>query len=586
MRTLRLLTLTCLLPLAAFAQSQPQTAAPPVAIDVENNVPVKMRDGIVLRADVYRPADDGRYPVLLTRSPYNKVNESGTCRKAAQRGYVCIAQDVRGRFASDGDWYTFRNEPNDGYDTVEWAAALPNSDGRVAMFGGSYVGATQWLAAVARPPHLVAIQPTVTASNYHDGWAYQGGALEQWFDESWTTGLAADTLRRAAESSKVKDLVPTLPLSSYPVLQVSKPAGLVPYYFDWLAHPDYDAYWKQWSIEEHYSGIAVASFGIGGWYDIFIRGTLRNYAGMRAHAATPWAREHQYLLIGPWFHGPMTGQAGEVDFGSAGALDRDTMLNWYDQLLKGAPPGKVQQRPVKIFVMGVNQWREEDDWPLARARSTRYYLHGGGHANSSSGDGALTSSSPRNEPADAFTYDPANPVPTHGGNLCCPNEQLPSGAFDQREVEKRNDVLVYTTLAFDKDFEVTGPHAAEIYISSSAQDTDVTAKLVDVWPNGFAQNLADSIQRLPYRDSPEKPELIQPGTIYKVTIDLGATSNVFRAGHRLRIEISSSNFPHFDRNLNTAESPEQGSKFEKAENRIYHDAAHPSAIVLPVIPAQ
>jgi putative CocE/NonD family hydrolase len=215
-----------------------------------------------------------------------------------------------------------------------------------------------------------------------------------------------------------------------------------------------------------------------------------------------------------------------------------------------------------------------------------YYLHGGGHANSSSGDGALTSSSPRNEPADAFTYDPANPVPTHGGNLCCPNEQLPSGAFDQREVEKRNDVLVYTTLAFDKDFEVTGPLAAEIYISSSAQDTDVTAKLVDVWPNGFAQNLADSIQRLPYRDSLEKPELIQPGTIYKVTIDLGATSNVFRAGHRLRIEISSSNFPHFDRNLNTAESPEQGSKFEKAENRIYHDAAHPSAIVLPVIPAQ
>ena len=546
-----------------------------------------MRDGVLLSADIYRPPGRGKHPVLLVRTPYDKNSEGESCRAAAEHGYVCISQDVRGRYASQGEWYPFKNESNDGYDTVEWAAALPYSDGQVGMFGESYVGATQWLAAISHPPHLVAIQPSVTASDYHDGWVYQGGALELWFDQSWTSILAVETLQRSAMNSiPALDWTRKLPESDFPVLHLENPANLAPYYFDWLAHPGDDAYWKQWSIEPHYSEMPLASLHVGGWYDVFLRGTLRNYTGMRAHAPKAWARDHQELTIGPWIHdGPMNGKAGSLDFGSAAAFDENqTILTWYDQIFKHENP---QGKRVRIFVMGINQWREEDDWPIPRTACTRYYLNSAGHANSSSGDGSLSAHLPGQSHFDAFTYDPANPVPTRGGSLCCLHDRVtqePSGVFDQAEIEKRNDVLIYTTAAFDQDFEVTGPLTAEIYISSSAADTDLTAKLVDVWPNGFVQNLADNIQRLRYRNAAEKPELLEPGKIYKVVIDIGATSNLFRVGHRLRLELSSSNFPRFDRNLNTAESPEHGTKFASAENRIYHDAEHPSAIVLPVIP--
>jgi uncharacterized protein len=493
---------------------------------------------------------------------------------------------VRGRYASDGEWYPFQNESNDGYDTIEWAAALPYSNDKVAMYGDSYVGATQWLAAIGHPPHLIAIQPALTASNYHDGWVYQGGAFEQWFAQSWTSILATETLHREAfKNIHAKEWAEQLPEAEFPVLKIRNITDLAPYYFDWLAHPNYDAYWQRWSIEEHYSDVSVASYHIGGWYDVFLLGTLRNYVGMRTHAGTRWARDNQRLTIGPWIHdGPMDGKAGSIDFGQTAAMDEGTaMLNWYDELFR--PGSRKQQKRVRIFVMGINQWREEDDWPLSRAQVTRYYLHSKTRANSSLGDGLLNTDSPTQEAADSFTYDPANPVPTHGGSLCCSREgdQIPSGAFDQRELEMRPDVLVYTTKPFVEDFEVTGLISAEIYVSSSVQDTDVTMKLVDVWPNGFAQNLADSVQRLRYRKSASRSELVRPGTVYQASIDVGATSNVFRAGHRLRVEVSSSNFPHFDRNLGTGENPGTSSTFVKATNRIYHDVEHPSAILLPVI---
>jgi uncharacterized protein len=554
-------------------------------IQIETSVHVKMRDGVSLAADVYHPADRKKHPVLLVRTPYDRASEAETCRLAAEHGYVCVTQDVRGRDASEGEWYPFKNESGDGYDTVEWAAALPDSNGRVAMFGSSYVGATQWLAAVAHPPHLVAIFPIVTASDYHDGWVYQGGALELWFDQTWTSILALDTLQRSAtKNTPNMKWTYLLPESSFPVLEINKPQPLAPYYFDWLMHPTFDAYWRPWSIEPHYSEMPVAAHHVGGWYDIFLRGTLRNYIGMRAHAATEWARDHQYLTIGPWIHdGPMNGKAGDLDFGSHTFDESGETVTWYDRFFQRSPS---QLKRVKIFVMGINQWREEDDWPLPHTSYTRYFLHSAGRANSTSRNGSLSVEGPIDERADAFTYDPANPVPTHGGALCCfhdPVVQEPSGAFDQREIEKRNDVLVYTTQAFDHNFEVTGPVSAEIYISSSARDTDLTAKLIDVWPNGFAQNLVDNIQRLRFRNSPDRAELLDPGKIYKIQFEIGATSNVFLPGHRLRVEVSSSNFPRFDRNLNTAESPEHGSKFVTAHNRIYHDAEHPSAIVLPVI---
>lgn len=585
MGRLRLLALATLLGVCA-AQS---TTTP--AIQVDPDVRVVMRDGVTLIASIYRPATQGKFPVLLVRTPYDRASEEDTCRVAAEHDYICVTQDVRGRYASEGEWYPFKNESNDGYDTVEWAAGLPESNGKVAMFGESYVGATQWLAAMARPPHLIAIQPSLTASDYHDGWVYQGGALELWFDQSWTSILALDTLQRAAvRDSPISEWTKLLPESGFPVLQLSSPQKLASYYFDWLSHPAYDAYWKRWSIEEHYSEMPIAAHHVAGWYDVFLRGTLRNYIGMKTHAPTPWARDHQELTIGPWIHdGPMNGKAGEIDFGRDAAFDRNQeILAWYDAILK-SPAIPEKHKPVKIFVMGINQWREEDDWPLPRTVYTHYYLHSGGRANSSSGDGGLNSSLPTGEPYDSFNYDPASPVPTRGGGLCCVHDsvvQQPSGVFDQRELEKRNDVLVYTTAAFEGNVELTGPIRADIFISSSAADTDIAAKIVDVWPNGFAQNLTDNIQRLRFRNSSDHAELLQPGQIYKIQFEIGAISNVFLPGHRLRVEISSSNFPHFDRNLNTEESPEQGSKFIRATNRIYHDPERPSALVLPVIPAK
>jgi putative CocE/NonD family hydrolase len=583
MKHRRILSLSILVLAAASAAM----AAESNEVTIERGVAVKMRDGVVLRADIYRPSEGGKFPVLLQRTPYDKRGSVDFGPKAAARGYVVIIQDVRGRYTSEGDWYTFKHESHDGYDTVEWAAALPYSNGKVGMFGASYVGATQMLAAIARPPHLAGIFPVVTASNYHDGWTYQGGAFEQWFNESWTSGLAQDTLNRRVQraNNPILDWIWKLPLAAYPLLDMRSAETLAPYFADWLAHPDYDDYWKPWSIEDHHADIQVPAYHVGGWYDIFMGGTLRNYAGIKAHGGSEAARRGQRLMIGPWYHGPFSGQSGDVDFGPEAKGDTDElMLRWYDYLLKDEKNGLEREKPVKIFVMGENVWREEDDWPLARARSTRYYLHSGGEANFLTGNGMLSTESPRTEPSDVFVYDPAQPVPTVGGGLCCDNEHLASGAFDQRAVESRADVLVFTTPAFNQDFEVTGPVSLELYASTSAVDTDFTAKLVDVWPNGFAQNLTDGILRARYRNSHEKPEFMNPGEVYKLSIDIWATSNVFRKGHRLRLEVSSSNFPRFNRNPNTGEDPGRSTRMVKATNTIYHDREHLSALILPVVP--
>ncbi len=558
-------------------------------VTVERAVAAKMRDGVVLRADIYRPKAEGKFPVLLQRTPYDKRGAVGFAYKAAERGYVVIVQDVRGRYTSEGEWYPFKHESNDGYDTVEWAAGLPYSDGKVGMFGGSYVGATQMLTAIAAPPHLAGAFPFVTASNYHDGWTYQGGAFEQWFNESWTTGLAQDTLNRSVrEASNARNWVMNLPLAHYPLLDLGGDAGakqLAPYFLDWLNHPDYDDYWKQWSIEDQHSKIQVPIFHVGAWYDIFLGGSLRNYMGIKAHGGTDAARNGQRLLVVIGGHAGGGRKIGEVDFGPQAELDTDDlMLRWYDHILKGVDNGIEKEKPVKIFVMGENVWREEDAWPPSRVRETRFYLHSGGKANGHQGDGTLSATAPQTETSDHFTYDPENPAPTVGGPLCCDSEHLAPGPRDQRPVEARDDVLVYSMAAFKSDFEVTGPVSVELYASSSAVDTDFTGKLVDVWPNGFAQNLTEGILRARFRNSQEKPEFLNPGETYKLTLDLWATSNIFKAGHRLRLEISSSNFPRFDRNLNTGENAAHSSRMVRATNTIYHDSAHPSALVVSAVP--
>jgi uncharacterized protein len=558
----------------------------PYEVVMEIGVPTKMRDGVVLRADIYRPKAEGKFPVLLTRTPYDKRGEVTFGLQAATRGYVVVAQDVRGRYTSEGEWYPFKYESRDGYDTVEWAAALPYSNGKVGMFGGSYVGATQMLAAIAAPPHLTGIMPVVTASNYHENWTYQGGAFEQWFDQSWTTGLAMNTFDRLmAKDSYATRWDMKLPLVRYPLLDLGARGALADYYLDWLAHPAYDDYWKQWSIEEHYSEIQVPALHVAAWYDLFQDGSFRNYLGIKAHGGSDAARNGQRLLVIVGGHAGFGPIIGEVDFGKESVFSEDAAtLRWYDYLLKGIDNGMGSEKPVKLFVMGKNVWREEEGWPLARAHETRYHLHSSGKANTLRGDGSLRPEAPATEMADHYVYDPADPAPTHGGPLCCDGTHQTPGAFDQRPVENREDVLVYTSPAFRQDTEVTGPITLEIYVSSSAVDTDFTGKVVDVGPQGFARNLTEGILRGRYRSSREKAELMNPGEVYKLTLNLWSTSNVFVAGHKLRLEVSSGNFPRFDRNLNTGEDQGHSSRMVKATNSVYHDREHPSALILPVVP--
>jgi putative CocE/NonD family hydrolase len=576
----------------------------PVRLTVERDVAIPMRDGTILYADVYRPEGAGRSPVILLRTPYNKAVPRVAYSqldpmRAASRGFALVVQDTRGRFASEGEFSCFRNEIEDGYDTVEWAARTSWSDGNVGMYGASYMGATQWLAALAKPPHLKCIVPMITASDYHEGWTYQGGAFALGFNLSWAlANLVLPNLAHyklapgelAAVRAELIDAVDRmcgpfehLPLADYPLLRKHR---LADYYYDWLAHPEDGAYWRQWSIESRHADIAVPALNIGGWHDIFLGGTIRNYVGMRRHGPTAAARS-QRLIIGPWIHGLMWPNVnGEVDYGvlSQGlAIDLDgILLRWFDHWLRGVDTGMLAEPPVKIFVMGQNAWRDEIDWPLARARDTRFYLHSGGHANTLGGDGSLSRDAPSAEDPDHFLYDPRDPVPTRGGALCCWQGAVPGGAFDQRAVEARPDVLVYTTPPLAAPVEVIGPVTMKLWAASSAPDTDFTAKLVDVDPSGYARNLTDGIVRARYRESTARATPIEPGRVYEYTIDLWATANVFNAGHRIRLEVSSSNFPRFDRNPNTGHALGVDAELRPALQTVLHDATHPSHVVLPV----
>ena len=581
--------------------------AGPYSIKADFNVPIKMRDGVTTYADIFRPDAPGeQFPVLLTRTPYDKSspqNRTGTLDvvRAAMNGYAAVVQDVRGRFTSEGEFYTFINEINDGYDSVEWLASQPWSTGKVGTFGISYVGATQWLAAKSLPPSLTAIAPGFTAHDYHEGWTWQGGAFELGFNLSWSIGalssanwatLSQQINKDAADLNALitaKDALggdfDHLPMQEMPSLK----EGIAPYYYDWLAHADYDDYWKQVCIAESHSEIAIPAFNVGGWYDIFLGGTIGNYLGMRANGASELARSGQRLLIGPWIHsGSAPAVSGEYNFGTraaAAAIDLPgEFLRYYDHHLKGEDNGVPDDQPVRIFVMGINEWRYEDAWPLERAQDVRYYLHSGGRANTLNGDGSLSPESPGDEPPDVFVYNPINPVPTSGGGLCCDPAFMAPGAFDQRPIEARPDVLVYTTSPMEQDTEVTGHITVNLYASTSAVDTDFTAKLVDVEPDGYARNLTDGVIRARYRTPRTEASFITPGDIVEYSIDLWATANVFKKGHSVRVEISSSNFPRFDRNMNTGGTIGEEGSFVSALQTVHHSAAHPSHITLPIVP--
>jgi putative CocE/NonD family hydrolase len=596
--------------------------AGPYAVRFESSIPMLARDGTTLYADVFRPDAPGPFPGLLQRTPYDKsspTSRTGTLDaiRAAMNGYGVVIQDVRGRYTSEGDFYTFVNEGNDGYDAVEWVAGRPWCSGKVGMYGVSYVGATQWLAAKSRSPSLAAIAPGLTASDYHEGWTWQGGAFELGFNLSWAIGALTSANWSAISKRLMMNDGPDrlekliiakddltkgylyLPMQDMPHLK----GDLAPYYYDWLDHPEYDDYWERICIEDSHSEIGVPAFNIGGWYDIFIGGTIRNFARMRELGATEQARKGQRLVIGPWVHGGSPPSvSGEYNFGTrASSLATDLqglMLRYYDYWLKGEDNGLMDEKPVRIFVMGENRWRMEDEWPLSRAQQVKYYLRSNGRANTLNGDGWLSPETPGNEPPDVYVYNPLNPVPTSGGGLCCDPGFMTAGAFDQRPVEARHDVLVYSTPPLERDTEVTGPITVTLYASTSARDTDFTAKLVDVEPCGYARNLTDGIVRARYRHcvpSPSSPlergrdmkaSPIQPGQVVEYPIDLWATSNLFRKGHRIRLEISSSNFPRFDRNTNTGEPIGTDDDLVSALQTVLHTPEYPSHVTLPIVPRE
>ena len=573
---------------------------------IEKNVAMATRDGVTLRADVYRPEGSGRFPVLLSRLPYDKNlrRRPGDIDVFVERGYVVIMQDTRGRFASDGDeYYPLVWEAQDGYDAVEWAAGLPYSDGQVGTMGQSYLGATQYLLAPTRPPHLRASFPASAPADFHQCWVYHsGGAFELGWQIPYAILMARDTIaRRGLADTLLPELerelasaptpwAPPLSPEAYRLLPLvtwaKRLEPVAAYLGDYLRHPEDGPPWWQVNVERQHEQIAVPMYHVTSWYDIFLHGGLANFCGLRERATTAEARAAQKLLIGPWAHlfpytSPTSTGTGEIDFGADALIDlHEIQLRWFDHWLKGIDTGILDEPPVKIFVMGENRWRDEREFPLARTRYTPYFLHSGGRANSDRGDGVLDQRRPAGEAADRFVYDPDDPVPTRGGNTLI----LAMGVQDQRPVEARDDVLVYTSAAMTEKLEVTGPVTVTLYAASNASDTDFTAKLVDVRPDGYAQNLADGIVRARYRESRTSPAPLIPGEVARFTIDLWATSHVLLPGHRIRLEIASSNFPRFDRNLNTGEDQATGTRRQSARQTVFHDERYPSHVVLPVIP--
>jgi putative CocE/NonD family hydrolase len=575
------------------------------SLKVENRVPIKMRDGVTLYADIVRP-DSGKHPVVLVRTPYDRRMAHGgmgiDMMNLASHGYAVVIQDCRGRFESEGEFAPFHQETNDGYDTVEWCGHQSWSTGKVGMMGGSYVGATQWLAAIMRPPSLAAISPRITASNYYEGWTYVGGALAWGFAASWTLGQLVganlENIRRNKEipQSMMTELMNAIdnmdpafhatPTTRLPGLN----REIAPFFYEWIQHNTYDDYWKQVAIEERHNQVTVPSFNSGGWFDIFLGGTIKNYVGMRKSGPTPQSRQAR-LMLGPWFHGPTGAVAGDYYFGAkAGDIAIDLagrQIRFFDHYLKNDNNGLDKEPPVHLFVMGENTWRTENEWPLARAQTAQFYLSSGGRANTLNGDGVLTRDAPRaSQSPDVFLYDPRNPVPTRGGGTCCTQIFLPGGSFDQRPIEQRPDVLCYTTPPLAEDTEVTGPISMTLYAATSAPDTDFTAKLVDVCPapDHCVHGITDGIIRAKYRSgtvSAARP--LTSGQVERYNIDLVATSYLFKKGHCIRVEVSSSNFPRFDRNPNTGKAPFEETELRTATQAVYHSAEHPSSITLPLV---
>ena len=543
-----------------------------------------MRDGVRLSANVFRPGSSSgalRVPAILLRTPYDKGTEmTANYRAFVDHGYAIVAQDVRGRYGSGGKFDPINQEVDDGDDTLDWIARQSWSDGQVGMLGGSYLGIAQWKAAMSHNPHLKAIFPYVSGDDdYRDRFYSTGGAMKLGHRLLW---IAENMRAPGFEMPDFRKYVSLLPTRKADLAATGQKLEL---WQQVANHPDFDAFWKRTSVREHLKDMRVPVYSVGGWYDNYVEGDLEAFTALSKR------KQSARIMIGPWAHSMLT-PFDHVSFGKESIVPlRTEQFEWFDLWMKGKQPQGARP-PVRIFVMGVDRWREEKEWPLARARETKLYLSSGGRANTITGDGQLLEHHgkydrhDRHEQTipDTFTYDPRAFVPTVGGAVCCDQKIFPSGPMDQRPVERRKDILIYSTAPLENDTEVTGPIKLVLYASSTAVDTDFTAKLVDVFPSGEARNLTDGILRTRYRDSLEKPKPMVPGEVYKMVVDAGVTSNVFRAGHRVRLEISSSNFPRFDRNLNTGTVLADETKTKTAQQTVFHDGRRHSYLLLPVVP--
>ena len=576
---------------------------PTYKVTAEKNLAMHTRDGITLYADVYRPDAPGKFPVVVMRTPYDKSQQLALNEKDffPPRGYVLVVQDTRGRFSSEGDFNPFIQEAADGYDTIEWASALPWSNGKVGTVGQSYLGLVQHYAATAGPPHLVATCPVSGPVTYFENCVYRRGVFELGWILCYFNFMARDTLSRKGLLKDHRERLdsylarPDIPLSAlnseaYRHLPVAdwgeRLRDGAPYLGEMLRNWKEGAYWKETDLRPLCRNVTTSAMHIGSWYDAFQFDTLAMFDNMRRDARGEKARRGQRLIMGPWAHllpysVPTSRGTGDIDFGPEAKVellaDQERFLRHW---LGGTENEILDEPPVRIFVMGENRWRDEREWPLARTKYTHVYLHSRGHANSIRGDGALSQEGPGEERADEYTYDPNDPVPTCGGTTL----GLPPGVYDQRKVEERHDVLVYTGDPLTQDLEVTGPISMRLHAASSAPDTDFVAKLVDVRPDGYAHNIAEGVMRARFRESLSNPTPITPGQVYEFAIDLWSTSHVFKAGHRLRLEVTSSNFPRWDRNANTGSDLLTDRDLKNARQSVFHSEKHPSHLVLPVIP--
>ena len=557
-----------------FCATRLPAASLPPPIVKHLNARVPMRDGVRLSANVFRPDVKTRVPTILIRTPYGKGSDLPLgYQPFVDRGYAVVMQDVRGRYASEGGFRPL-TEGADGYDTLDWIAIQPWSDGKIGMIGGSYLGIAQWKVALLNNPHLKAISPVVSGyDDYRDRFYSTGGAMKLGHRLLW---LRENLRAPGYKPPEFDRYVLHLPVRTSDRAAAGQTLAVWQQSID---HPADDSFWQSISVRAQIGRVHVPVLSFGGWYDNYVQSDLEAYSALSARSAS------NRVVIGPWPHN-MSIPFPDVDFGPhSSAAVRTMQLDWMDYWLRGKESAMMSRPPVRIFVMGINEWREEREWPLARAKPTPYYLTGKLAANTLKGGGELSKNKPRNEVSDQFVFDPRNPVPTQGGAVCCNPKVYPWGPMDQRTVESRTDVLVYTSGVLKKPVEVTGPVRVVLYASTSAPDTDFTAKLVDVFPDGSARNLTDGILRLRYRESLEKPAPpAVPGQAYQVTVDAGVTSNVFLKGHRIRVEISSSNFPRFDRNPNTGRPVAEETELRKATQTVYRDRTRASYILLPIVP--